>query len=182
MPLERDVPGGFVRPTLFLGLGGTGKEVLLRLRRKFYDALGVPGLPCTAYLWLDTDMRDCMAAGEKIGDKYAPVAFCQEEKIALLEGPVGADLANVVDNPEHWPHVHEWLYPEVARYGTQIADGAAAVRALGRLTYFNHFREIDMRLNAMIARLSAFESITATKAFFKARNMGTPDFPDGWWW
>ena len=179
MPLERDVPGGFIRPTLFLGLGGTGKEVLLRLRRKFYDALGVPGLPCTAYLWLDTDMRDCMAAGEKIGDKSAPVAFCQEEKIALLEGPVGADLANVVDNPEHWPHVHEWLYPEVARYGTQIADGAAAVRALGRLTYFNHFREIDMRLNAMIARLSAFESITATKAFFKARNMGTPDFPDG---
>lgn len=57
MPGQPDLNSGVIRPTLFLGLGGTGKEVLLRLRRKFYERWGVTGLPCTSYLWMDTDQR-----------------------------------------------------------------------------------------------------------------------------
>jgi hypothetical protein len=175
---QNDAHAGAIRPTLFLALGGTGKEVLLRLRRKFYERLGVPGLPCTAYLWLDTDTRDCMAVGEKIDDIYNAVAFSPQEKLPLLAGSVKDDLAQVMTNTEHWRHVHKWLYPEVARYGTQIADGAGGVRAVGRLTYFHHFAEINNRLNNMIDALSQHESINGTRDFFLKRNMGEPEFPE----
>ena len=44
-----------IRPTVLIGLGGSGKEVLMRLRRLFYERHGTVGLPITQYLWFDTD-------------------------------------------------------------------------------------------------------------------------------
>src|SRR5579863_6462194 len=158
-PGPKKMSAGAIRPTLFLGLGGTGKEVLLRLRRRFYERLGVPGLPCTSYLWLDTDTRDVMAVGEKIDDIYNAVLFAPNEKFGLLSGSVGDDLSNVLNDRAHWPHVHEWVYPQVKSYGTQIRDGAGGVRAVGRLTYFNHFGEIQNRLGTAIDRLLQIEAI-----------------------
>jgi hypothetical protein len=45
---------GQIRPTVFIGLGGTGKEVLLSLRRKVYEKFCKPSLPCASFLWVDT--------------------------------------------------------------------------------------------------------------------------------
>src|ERR1043165_2230940 len=45
-----------VEPTLLIGLGGTGREVLLRLRRRFFLA-GYPVQPWISYLWVDTAAR-----------------------------------------------------------------------------------------------------------------------------
>ena len=47
-----------VAPTLLIGLGGTGKEVLLRFRRRLYERYGIFGFPTTGYLWIDTDTRN----------------------------------------------------------------------------------------------------------------------------
>ncbi|MCC7431515.1 hypothetical protein IT568_11770, partial [bacterium] len=44
-----------VKPTLFIGLGGSGKEVLIRLRRLFYEKYRMVGLPIMEFLWFDTD-------------------------------------------------------------------------------------------------------------------------------
>jgi len=81
---------GAIRPTLFIGLGGTGKEVLLHLRRKFYERFDEPKLPCTAFLWIDTDTRDVMAQGERIDEIYQEVRFNEEERLPLLEGRVSS--------------------------------------------------------------------------------------------
>ena len=50
----------YVAPTLLIGLGGSGKDVLLRVRRMFYErhgkrADGSVGFPVVCYLALDTD-------------------------------------------------------------------------------------------------------------------------------
>src|SRR5882724_8500300 len=102
MPIAEEQLIGAIRPTLFIGLGGTGKEVLLRLRRKFYERLGQPGLPCTAYMWIDTDTRDVMARGERVDDIYQAVAFEEYEKIGLLKGSVGNDLGSIFLNRGQW--------------------------------------------------------------------------------
>src|SRR4051812_45354391 len=42
-------------PTLLIGLGGTGKDVLLRVRRSFFERYGHVGYPIIGYLALDTN-------------------------------------------------------------------------------------------------------------------------------
>ena len=177
-PMMRNPFLGAILPTLFLGLGGTGKEVLLRLRRKFYERLGVTGLPCTAYLWLDTDTKDNKTADDK-DDIYSVVAFNPDEKIALLSGSVKESLGRVLDDESHWPHVHKWLFPEVKQYGAEISDGAGGVRAIGRLTYFDRFAEdIDPGLRRAVDSVLFQERVTETKEFFRSKKMGAVEFPE----
>src|ERR1035437_7276495 len=78
-----------IRPTLYIGLGGTGKEVLLRLRRRFYERFRTGVLPCTRFLWMDTDTRDLDARGKAFDAALSSVAFEEQEKVALLNGTVG---------------------------------------------------------------------------------------------
>jgi len=137
---------GAVNPTLFLGLGGTGKEILLRLRRRFFTRYGKPGLPCVAYLWLDTDIRDLTAQGEKMDEIYREVAFGTEERIALLEGDVGTYMTDVFQNKKAWQRITCWLYKEVEAAGRNISDGAGNVRAVGRLAYFFRYDVLQKRL------------------------------------
>ena len=43
-------------PTILIGLGGTGKEVLLRIRRQFVEKYGsINDFPILSYLYIDTD-------------------------------------------------------------------------------------------------------------------------------
>ena len=178
MAAEQDKILGAIRPTLFIGLGGTGKEVLLRLRRKFYERLGRPGLPCTAYLWIDTDTRDVMAQGEAVDELYQAVTFEPHEEIGLLGGSVGDDLAGMFTNQDQWKHIHKWLYPEVERYGAEISDGAGGVRAVGRLTFFYHFgNSISVRVRDALTNVGTQEKINETLQLFKDRRMKTPEFP-----
>ena len=135
MPPETEA----IRPTLFIGLGGTGKEVLLRLRRRFYERWRKVGLPCVKYLWIDTDTRDVMAQGEKLDEIDKLLLFRDIERIGLLNGSVGADLGDILNQPGRYGNIHEWIPDEVESYGTQVADGAGGVRSIGRLALFKHF-------------------------------------------
>src|SRR5438034_7551738 len=55
-----------VEPTLLIGLGGTGKEVLLRLRQRFVEKYNIVGFPTMAYLWIDTDTQNHNIDGQAI--------------------------------------------------------------------------------------------------------------------
>lgn len=168
---------GAIRPTLFIGLGGTGKEVLLRLRRKFYERFGEPRLPCTAFLWLDTDTRDVMAQGERIDEIYQAVRFKEEERLALLEGRVSG-LSDVFQNKSQWQHVHEWLYEEVERYGQEISDGAGGVRAVGRLTFYHSYPDVRQRIEELLGSrgLNSQEVIDRTYEVFKKLRLPEGEF------
>ena len=74
-----------IRPTVLIGLGGTGKEVLRRLRRMFYEKYRMVGLPVmgTPSVWYrhpkyyllrwnrTSDRRIDFLPGEKIMAAYA---------------------------------------------------------------------------------------------------------------
>src|SRR5437016_1822211 len=72
----------FIEPTIFVGLGGTGKETLLRIRRRFFEKFGVIGYPILGYLWIDTDMQNQNLDGQMLDDHIAEeVRFRAEEYI-----------------------------------------------------------------------------------------------------
>ncbi|MCX6844567.1 MAG: hypothetical protein NTX53_20070 [candidate division WOR-3 bacterium] len=170
---------GAIRPTLFIGLGGTGKEILLRLRRKFYENFGKTGLPCVAYLWIDTDNRDGDAKGVALDETYMAVRFGDAEQYALLDGSVSESMNSVFANKQNFQHIHDWLYPEVERFGAQITDGAGNVRTVGRLTFFYHYDEIDARIRTIANGTLTQNSVAQTLAVFARHRLPTPDFDRG---
>ncbi|HEY0760107.1 MAG TPA: tubulin-like doman-containing protein [Acidisarcina sp.] len=154
------------RPVLFLGLGGTGKEVLLRLRLRLYERFRTFNVPFARFLWIDTDTRATDARGQDLSSALASVSFDEHEKFALLRGNVGKDMHDIFENPGQWPHVHEWLYPDVRSFGSEIADGAGGVRAVGRLTLFAKYSQLRAEIETKLQQLARLETIGETQDFF----------------
>lgn len=135
-----------IAPTLLIGLGGTGKEVLLRIRRRFYERFGEVGFPIMEYLWIDTDMRNLDLEGQQYDYLMERVAFRAEEKLdAQVPGPT---FTGFFRDPESHPNIFSWLDPGLRSYG-QVVDGAGQKRQFGRLSFFLHHRRFRDRLLAM---------------------------------
>jgi uncharacterized membrane-anchored protein YhcB (DUF1043 family) len=164
-----------IRPTLYVGLGGTGKEVLLRLRRRFYERFreGVP--PCTRFLWMDTDTRDKDAKGEALDAALSAVGFEEQEKVPLLNGTVGKAAIDIFRNRQKWSYIHDWLYDEVERYGVEIADGAGGVRAVGRLMLMANFASVESALKNAVGELRQASTLLDTQNFYRAQGLGEAD-------
>ncbi len=161
-----------IRPTLYVGLGGTGKEVLLRLRRRFYERFRVRSLPCTQFLWIDTDIRDCDARGDDLDAAMLAVGFEDQEKVPLLNGTVGEAAIDIFRNRQKWGYIHRWLYEEVERYGRGIADGAGGVRAVGRLMFMASFTTVQAAVKRAVMQLRQSEMLVNTKNFYRERGLG----------
>lgn len=135
-----------IAPTLLIGLGGTGKEVLLRIRRRFFERFGEVGFPIMRYLWIDTDMRNVDLEGQQYDYLMDQVAFHAEEKLdAQVPGPT---FVGFFRDPESHPNIFSWLDPGLRSYG-QVIDGAGQKRQFGRLAFFLHHRRFRDRLLAM---------------------------------
>ena len=76
-----------IRPTVLIGLGGTGKEVLRRLRRMFYEKYRMPGLPVMEFLWFDTDIRNIDITRKETDLLDRRIDFSARE---MVDGSVGA--------------------------------------------------------------------------------------------
>jgi len=138
-----------LRPTLFIGLGGSGMRTLRALRRQFIMRFGTPHLPCVRYLYLDTDLQ-----GFKDGSTDADVPGVPFDKasetIDLTLPP--AQFKHWVENPVANRHIHEWLDPKVVAMGG-MEHGASQSRQAGRLAFFAKFPEIRSKLSSLQADL-----------------------------
>ncbi len=123
-------------PTVIIGLGGTGKEVLLRLRRKFFEKYKKPGLPVIAYLWIDTDLRDISLDGRRIDYISDEIRFQPTE---MVDAQVPPDsFITYFRNKNAYPNIFRWMDPTMEAHGS-VVEGAKAFRPLGRLGFFHAF-------------------------------------------
>jgi len=96
-----------VRPTLMVGLGGTGKETLLRLRRLIIDRFGsLNNLPCVEFIHIDTDYKqtskelfDLRPDDNSLSRKFK---FQQFKRIVLTNGEKSD---NYISSINEYPHV-----------------------------------------------------------------------------
>ena len=139
-PVDVEVSSWQARPTLFIGLGGAGGQVLARLRRRLYDRLDDSARGQFPLLVLDSDQRElseltssdtaCLAADDTL---ILPLRKTQDYR---------ADSRRILE----WLS-RRWLY-NIPR--SQLTEG---LRPLGRLALVDHAESAMGRLRESIRKL-----------------------------
>ena len=124
-PVEADRIAWQPRPTLFLGIGGTGSRVLSRLKQRLNDRLDESMLPLFPLLALDSDARDLANL------THADGSWLRSEETISLPLRRTQDYRTDSRKLLEWLS-RRWLY-NIPR--TQLTEG---MRPLGRLALVDH--------------------------------------------
>jgi hypothetical protein len=151
MAIPPQNPDPDVIPTLIIGLGGTGLEVLMQVRQKIQESYGtLDGLPF-GFLAIDTQPEPStdrtIAPSLTVAEKYwARVTFEEAHKIIRF--------------PEKYPWVHQWLPHELLNKPELLTseEGTGQVRACGRLAFFLNQAAIFEKCKAVRATMRKYES------------------------
>ncbi len=135
-----------VNPALIIALGGTGRNILNRLRRRIRQRVGTDRLPLVEYLYIDTDRGNQESIADS-GDGI-PIGLGEQvaSELANLKSPVAMEL-----DLSHW--VHEDAVDALLRGGT--TGGAQGFRQLGHISFLASQRlgELNTQLKERVGRL-----------------------------
>ncbi len=133
-----------IRRTMFIGLGGTGNEVIRRVKQEMlghkYD------LPLFQYLVLDT-----VAFDEKPG--MPPLMRLRNGEEYLYIG--GYNPNDVLKNIGNWPVIARWWGNRTRTNLVAVDEGAGQMRSVGRMGFFYHFNTIQVQLRRMIQEITS---------------------------
>lgn len=150
-------------PTLFIGLGGAGKDALYATRADLKQAhLGRAGQPYR-FLWVDVDTREAQRSG--------PFDDWPEYTIEKLIAPAeirqaSAYLPELGKTPEHLNWFDVLPYQNATRNELNLAEGSRGNRALARLALFEWLAskgDLLPTLTAECKRLMNYDSIDGTR-------------------
>ena len=145
-----------IRPTLYIGLGGTGKEIMLRLRRRILQTLwngkrieSMDDFPVASFLYFDTYTGKAEDE-EKKGGKGAE----DDPLLPLVKLPSSDSVQKALDvdkylrgeELERYPLVKGWL-PQGELRAINAEQGAGQVRAISRLLFFDEARTLNQVIN-----------------------------------
>ncbi len=136
-----------MKRTLFIGIGGTGKEVLMRLRRKFFSMNeNKYGHDFIRYLWIDTDVDGPAICDENWAVVGEGISFGVRDAVnEVFNASVDRNtLSQFYDRINTFPHIRHW-FPEDALKPlgyNALLNGAKGIRPLGRLAFAWHSSDI----------------------------------------
>ena len=137
-----------IRPTLLIGLGGTGGDVLLRIRRRFCERYGsLQTFPIVSYLWIDTDTSEKSAIVPP--QLQGLTNFADTEKVQATV----SDTSAITDNFHKYSGIERWWYPGLNKLGS-VTEGAGQIRAYSRMAFFVNYETIKAKLNNAFAKIS----------------------------
>ena len=139
-------------PTVLVGVGGTGAEVLSRMRRLIEESYGsLEKFPIVSFLWIDTDqgykVSDLQAAGSPLQD--------HEKHWANVSGN---EVRNIMSDMGRFPWIESWFPQELERSINALEAGASQIRAYGRFAFFYNYTKIRDRFNEACSRVKGHES------------------------
>lgn len=141
------VSSAAMKRTLFIGIGGTGKEVLMRLRRKFFSMTeNKYGHEFIRYLWIDTDVDGPAICDENWAVIGEGISFGVRDSVnEVFNASVDRDtLSQFYDRINTFPHIRHWFPEDALRplgYNA-LLNGAKGIRPLGRLAFAWHSSDI----------------------------------------
>lgn len=146
-----------VQPVVYIGIGGSGKEVLLALRRRFFESFNLrpSDLPSfIRFLAIDTDLATGLTTLKGAsGFLTQAVEFTEKEKLCV---PLSRDLTRSLEEEfEDKTHISNWLNQQLFEQAKmEVGAGAQQTRPLGRLAIFLHFDTLRQRLLEVLSEES----------------------------
>lgn len=162
-PSKLDTSRAPYRPTLFVGIGGTGAQVLTRLHRRLVDRFGSDGaLAALPLLLLDTDAKTLQEA-----------AFGEESPAKALQ-----TLSLPLRKPQDYRSDSKLFAKSTSRrwlYNIPRSLQTDGMRPLGRLALADHAPRVCEQIRTTIQKMLAPESLAATsKALGSELAVGAP--------
>ena len=132
-----------LRPTVLIGLGGTGHDLLLQVKKRLFERFGgVP--PCIALLSIDGADPDKPVLQRSDG---LPVQLDPRTERFLIQVASSENL--IGDTNEH---IAQWWPPDTPV--SAITAGATQIRPRGRLGFFAKYTEIIKALENVISNVT----------------------------
>ena len=158
-----------LRPTLFIGIGGTGMQVLMRVRRRILNTLwgnagnrtrvdSLADFPIAQFIHFDLDSGAVVESGRAQADdtQFDLVKFTDEEKI--VESFDMEKYSRDDDALEKYPHIKEWLPlnpKKIRELGIDPGKGAGQMRAVSRLYFFDKYPKIRDKVRQKLRLLKS---------------------------
>lgn len=164
-----------IKRTLCIGLGGTGRDVLMRIRRLIIDRYGkLSELPILSFVHIDTDKSATQISGLRTGKTYRgeDILFRDAEKVTATMTSI--DINNIVQGLEHrsayerqgpYDHIGCWLPPQILKDLKAIEEGAKGIRPVGRLAFFHNYRKIKAAIETADKLTRGHDAILVKKGF-----------------
>jgi hypothetical protein len=148
-----------LRPTLFIGAGGTGMEVMMRIRRRILSAVwnrnnptrvdAIAQFPAARFLHFDLDGGAVIDEGksQQTDPWFELVKLSEEER--LVENIDLAQYHDSDDSLARFPLIEKWmpLRPKKLRsLGIDPSKGAGQIRAVARLYLFDKYPKLRARI------------------------------------
>jgi len=157
-----------LRPTLFIGAGGTGMEVMMRIRRRILAAVwnrqhptrveSIGDFPVARFLHFDLDANAVIDEGksQRSDPWFELVKLSEEER--LVEPLDLPQYHESDDSLARFPLIESWmpLRPKKLRsLGIDPSKGAGQIRALARLYLFDKYPKLRGRIKGALNFLSS---------------------------
>jgi hypothetical protein len=157
-----------LRPTLFIGAGGTGMEVMLRIRRRILSEVwnrhnptrveSIAQFPVARFLHFDLDNNAIIDEGksQRTDPWYELVKLGDEER--LVESLDLPQYHESDDSLARFPLIESWmpLRPKKLRsLGIDPSKGAGQIRALARLYLYDKYPKLRGRIKSALNFLSS---------------------------
>lgn len=171
---ERNLRG--VKRTICIGLGGTGKNVLMQLRRLIVDRYGdLNELPIIGFTHIDTDKGAAQSSGLRTGNTYHGVSlsFRDSEKVSATMSSKevtnfvqGLERRNQSDRSSPYDHIGRWFPPQLLRNIKAVEEGAKGIRPVGRLAFFHNYSNIRSAIETAEKRTRGHEAKLLQKGLY----------------
>ncbi|MCB1191528.1 MAG: hypothetical protein KDK90_13875 [Leptospiraceae bacterium] len=147
----------YIRPSIFIGLGSSGTEVLNYTREYFYEEFGVSGLPIFYYLSISTDKQDM--SSQIFGIKEEEYEKIHTEKIFIHSMD---DVISRLDPKQttlysQYRGMDDWFDRNILKKSLNSVNvGVGGIRQIGRLALW-------MNLEKVLHRIQQFKSVVKDK-------------------
>ena len=140
-----------ITPTIFVGLGTTGTNILKNLRELMAEEYGDAGLPLFRYIAIETHGEVNVQNTNQMDDY---------ERINLIRATISSvkpvDLKLTPGEPLYNPRLADWLDRELLKIAAGgFMDGASNIRMAGRLCLWENWPSIQSTFNTAIGAIMA---------------------------
>lgn len=153
-------------PTLVIGIGGTGKSILLDIRQRLSARFGsYRDLKTIGFLAFDTD--DAIDEESSSKDPLAEaLAFSASEHVHLTVSDT--KMADIRENlHSHHPALATWLEKESLVHPSVVA-GAGQIRQIGRLALLANIDKVVPAINDAVNSITSADSRRSTLEYLKS--------------